>query len=203
VKTIIFDFDGTLVDSLPVVVEIAEEVGGVRLAPEEIAKMRNMSARDVLKYSGISYYKLPGLLLRGKQLLGKRLNELKIFTGMSEVVKALHQADYTVCVLSSNSEGNIRKVLKNAGIEEYFDNVYGNVGLFTKAVAIKKVIKRQHATASTSVYIGDEVRDIEASKKSGVPIISVTWGYNGEQILRTYQPDYLATSPKDISKILL
>lgn len=202
-KTIVFDFDGTLVNSLPVVIEIAQTViGGLTITPDEINALRNMSARDVIKYSGIPYYKIPRLLLRGKKLLSQRLGELRIFSGIPVVIKSLHAAGYTLCVVSSNSEENIRRVLAQEDIEQYFSGVYGNVGLFTKSRVFRTVLRDQKIKAHQTIYVGDEVRDIEAAKKAGIPIISVTWGYNGEQILQKYQPNYLAHTPSELQTIL-
>lgn len=201
--TIVFDFDGTLVDSLPVVIEIAHEVtGGLTITPAEIEALRNMSARDVIKYSGIPYYKIPKLLLRGRKILSRRLGELGTFAGISDVVKTLAQSKFNLCVVSSNSEENIRRVLKREGIEQYFTGVYGNVGLFTKSRVFKVVMRDQKVATDQMIYVGDEVRDIEAAKKAGIPIVSVTWGYNGEQILQKYQPTHLAHTPTELLKIL-
>lgn len=202
-KHVIFDFDGTLVDSLPVVVEIARQVApSLKLDDAELARAREMSAREAIKYSGIPYWRLLRLLIVGKRLLGQRLDELKVFKGIDAVVADLHRADYQISVVSSNSEENIRLVLRREGIEQYFAGVYGNVGLFNKTRAFRVVMKDQKATPADILYVGDEVRDIEAARKAGIPIISVTWGYNGQKILRKYHPNYLVSTPAELLKAI-
>ena len=52
------------------------------------------------------------------------------------------------------------------------------------------------------IYVGDEVRDIQACKKIGVKIIAVSWGYNSKEILDREKPDYLVNKPIEIPKIL-
>lgn len=202
-KHVIFDFDGTLVDSLPVVIKIFHQVVPDFPLPEsELAKLREMPPREILKYSGIPYWRLPKLLLQGKRLLAQHLDELKVFKGIHQVVETLHQAGYQISVVSSNSEEIIRSILKREGIESYFAGVYGNVGLFNKTRAFKVVLKDQQATVNDAIYIGDEVRDIEAAHKGNIPIISVTWGYNGEKILTKYKPTYLAHTPQEMLKTI-
>lgn len=124
-----------------------------------------------------------------------------MFKGLEPVIKQLAE-DHVLYVVSSNGIGIISSFLERNKIDQYFSNIYGNVGLFSKAQAIKRVMKREQFEASKSIYIGDEVRDIEAAKKIGMPIISVTWGYNGKEILRKYQPDYLVDSPRALQKTI-
>ncbi len=202
-KHLIFDFDGTLVDSLPVIIEIAQEmVPNVDLSPKRISELREMPAKAVIKEAHIPYWQLAHFVIRGRRLLAKRLDELVVFPGMVAVLQQLHQAGYQLCVVSSNSEDNIRRVLRREGIEDYFAGVYGNIGLFNKTRAFRVVLRDQKTTAQNALYIGDEVRDIEAARKGHIDIISVTWGYNGAHILEEYQPTYLAHTPKDLLTII-
>ncbi len=202
-RHIIFDFDGTLADSLPVVVGIAKElVPEFDLSDKEVARLRNMSARDILKHSGLPYWKLLKLLLRGKRLFSQRLDQLKIFPGIPETLKQLHKEGYQIAVVSSNTEDNIRKVLEHEKIDQYVSSVYGNLGLFNKARAFKTVLRDQQTDVSDAIYIGDEVRDIEAAKRGHIPVISVTWGYNGERILREHHPTYVAHTPQELLTII-
>jgi len=52
------------------------------------------------------------------------------------------------------------------------------------------------------IYIGDEVRDIEAARAAGIKIASVTWGYNLESILTENKPDYIVTQPRDLLNLM-
>ena len=51
--------------------------------------------------------------------------------------------------------------------------------------------------------IGDEARDIKASKKSGIKSIAVTWGFQDEATLRRLNPDFIVKTPEDILKIIV
>lgn len=189
---------------MPVALDIFHEiVPNMHITDEEIAQLKNMSSREILKYSGIPVWRLPRLLLKGKKILSQRLDQLKVFKGIPEVVKKLHDTGHQLSVVSSNSEENIRTIFKREKIENCFDGIYGNVGLFNKARVFKVVRKDQKASVKDTIYIGDETRDIEAAHKSGLPIISVTWGYNGEEILRKYKPEFLVHTPKELLATLL
>lgn len=199
-KNIIFDFDGTLADSMPVIIEIAEDILLREISKQEIARYRDMTIKQILKEAKIPLYKVPGLLVKGRPLLQKRMHEVKLFNNLEGVIKQLSSSSHNLFVVSSNSAGIINGFLDSYKLKKYFKNIYGNVGVFSKAQAIKKVMKREGFNVTDTVYIGDEVRDIEAAKKVGIPIISVTWGYNGKKILSNYKPNYLAHKPFDILK---
>lgn len=196
-KHLIFDFDGTLADSMPVILSIAEEMLGIEITEQEIQHYRNMTAKQVLKEAKIPLYRVPGLLVKGKTIMSGRVGDVTMFDDFETILKQLSK-EHKLYVVSSNGIGIITSFLKRHKVRQYFTNVYGNVGLFSKAQALKKVMKREGFSASDAMYVGDEVRDIEAARKVGLPIISVTWGYNGEKILKKYKPTYLVDSPKQI-----
>ena len=202
-QQVIFDFDGTLVDSLPVALAIAREVvPEMELSNKQLQMLRQMPARDVIKQSGIPRWKQLRLLVKGKKLLAQHLDELHVFPGMAQAVADLSGAGYNLVLVSSNSEHNIRKVLRRHKIEQYFAGVYGNVGLFNKARIFKVALKKQRASADQAVYVGDEVRDIEAADTARIKVVAVTWGYNSEKILKAYRPDYLARTPQQLVRAI-
>ena len=104
--------------------------------------------------------------------------------------------------MSSNSVENINTILSNNELNQYFESIVGGVGVFGKTIALKSTIKKYKIDKKTCIYIGDEVRDIKASNKVGLPIISVIWGFNGEQILSSNKPDFIAKEPADIVRII-
>jgi phosphoglycolate phosphatase len=202
-KHIIFDFDGTLADSLPLFIELGQELVGITISPEDIERYRNMPSRDILKEVKVPIYRFPALLVKGKAQMMKRMNEVKAFPGLNDIVERLGaDPQNKLYVVSSNSAGIINSFLATNDLSDNFASIYGNVGLFSKAQAIKKVMKREGFKAADSIYIGDEVRDIEAAQKVGIPIISVTWGFNGRQLLEKYHPNHLVDKPKQITDIL-
>ncbi len=201
-KYVVFDFDGTLADSLPVVVSIAEQVLEMKIPKSDIERYRNMTAREVLKIAKVPLWRVPSLLVKGRPLMAARLSEVDIFKGLPEVIRHLTKDGHNLYVVSSNSVSIINQFLDQHEIRQYFTGVYGNVGIFSKAQAIKKVIKKERIKLQDAIYIGDEVRDIEAAKKVKMPIASVTWGYNGAKILESYRPDYLVSNVKDIVAIV-
>ena len=53
------------------------------------------------------------------------------------------------------------------------------------------------------IYVGDEIRDVDAAKKAGIKVIGVTWGYNTKNALSTAHPDHIVEKPEDLTSIIL
>jgi phosphoglycolate phosphatase len=72
-KVIIFDFDGTIADTVDALVSIAnglaQKFGYIPITQEELALLRNLNSREIIKYSGISILKIPFLVKKVKSEL--------------------------------------------------------------------------------------------------------------------------------------
>lgn len=198
-KTIIFDFDGTIGDSFELVLEIAYELTGVdRLDEDEIARLRQLPLAKAIQELHIPLRRMPRLLLKGRQLMHERINEVQPFKGMATTLKELHASGHHLLVISSNSEQNVRTFLRANKLETYFDGVYGGVALFNKAAALRKVVRKNRLDADNCFYIGDEVRDIIAASKVGVEPIAVAWGYQAPEALAAYHPLAVVKKPSEL-----
>lgn len=72
---------------------------------------------------------------------------------------------------------------------------YGWIGLFGKPKALKK-IQRRFKLKQECVFVGDEVRDIDAARLAGTKCIAVTWGFNTS--LKKHGPDAIAYTPPEL-----
>lgn len=70
--------------------------------------------------------------------------------------------------------------------------------MFGKGRVLGHVIQKQKLHQQKVVYVGDEVRDIEAAREAGIPIVAVSWGFNSVHRLQQSQPDYVVTDPKQL-----
>ncbi len=203
-KTVIFDFDGTIADSLGLVVEIYRQLTNDtrKLTPAEYEALRRLPAQKVARSIGVSLWRIPFLVRKGRKIMHSRLNEVKVFEGLPEALEKLKEQGYTLRIVTSNSEENVQKFLDDHQLSEYFSDIVGDVGLFNKAKVLRKIIKGDALDASQSYYVGDEARDIVASKKAGLRIISVAWGYNHEDLLRDLQPYAIARTPHELVNII-
>ncbi|MEW6494575.1 MAG: HAD-IA family hydrolase [Cyanobacteriota bacterium] len=207
VKVVIFDFDGTLADTLDALVRItnrlAKEFGYQPAAPEELPKVRDLSSREIVKQSGISFFKLPFLLKKIREELQPEIQGLNPIPGIKEALIQLKKDGYCLGILTSNSEENVRIFLNNQGIQDLFSFVDSETSVFGKDKSIKKLIRKNNLTSEDIIYVGDETRDIEASKKIKIKVIAVTWGFNSGEVLAKHQPDFFIHEPRELIDVLL
>ncbi len=202
-SSIIWDFDGTIADSLPLVIELAYDWFKLEpLAPSEIERLRNLPIKELLAYVNLPLWRVPGLLVRARGEFGRRADKIDAIDGIPQVLEQLHKAGHKQYIISSNSPQNIRKFLRAHNLHQYFDSVHGNTGLFGKTAALRHIIKKDKLAVGDCYAIGDEARDIDAAQKVGVKSIAVNWGYNGDKILKQHKPDYFVTEPVEILKLL-
>ena len=204
-KTVIFDFDGTIADTFVTTVRIFEKLTK-RAQPfndDEIQRLRGLTMISLLRELRIRPWRVPWLIARGRSRMRKEMQAVVVFEGIDDVLKDLQAADVPIFIMSSNSPANIRELLKRVGLEHYFTHIYGNVGIFGKAKMLRIIMARNRLVPHDTFYVGDEGRDVEAAKRVGLKSVSVTWGYNSKELLASHHPHAIADSRQELSAILL
>ncbi len=194
---IIFDFDGTIADTMPFAVEIIRDwniMDGITFE-----QVRKQGIKETFKQLDIPKTRLMLLLAKGRKKMSEQIEDIKTFKRIPEVLDQLKQ-EHKLGVLTSNSVENVNKFLEINGIT-VFDFVDAELDLFGKANKLKRILKRYKLDPTETIYVGDETRDIEAAKKVGIKSVAVSWGYEATQILEKSEPDIIVHSPQELLKI--
>ncbi len=205
-KTILFDFDGTLANTLKTVVEIynkvAPEYNCKTVELEDVSRLQAMTISHLMKEQGISHITLAILLVRVRKELHINIDHVKPFFGIEEQLQTLKRMSYQLGIMSSNSQKNVHTFLESNNMKHLFDFVHTSKNIFGKHTAIKRIISNLSLQTNDVVYVGDETRDIEACKKIGVKIAAVSWGYNLPEVLQAMQPDVLIDEPHSLANCI-
>ena len=183
-KTIVlFDFDGTLADTFESGARLINEFA-VKFGYRQIdfANTKDLSARQLVKRSGVKFWQIPRLVRFFRKESAKRADSIKPFEGVGKMIECISK----VCdlgILSTNSTETVNKFLVNNQLDNYFGFIKTDVPLFGKKRALRRVKRRLLKSYAHIIYVGDEIRDIEACQKAGVDIISVSWGFNSREAL--------------------
>ncbi len=204
-KVIIFDFDGTLADTIDVLLSITNrlsaEFGFKSATKEELAQLSNLTSWQILRYSGISIFKLPQLIRKLKAELRNEIPNIQFFAGIKEVLLELKSQGFILGIITSNSRENVLVSMKNNGLEGIFDFI-DSATPFGKHKVIYRWLRQEKLSPEQVVYVGDEVRDIEAAKRTGIKVIAVTWGFNSQSALAAHYPDFLIECPQQLIEII-
>lgn len=205
-NTIIFDFDGTLADTLNVIISVVKKLAieyrQEHLLRVPLKELRSKTIKQLIKDFKIPVYRLPFMINRGRKLMTNEVSGVKLFSGINQLITKLNKYQIKLGILSSNSKKNIIKVLKKHRLDKEFNFIHSEMNIFGKDKALNKIIRKYKLNKNEVLYVGDELRDIEACKKIGLKIVVVTWGFNTKEILHKFEPDYLVNKPLQIVNIL-
>ena len=200
-QLVIFDFDGTLSDSghwfLSIVDDLAERFRFRSVHPDEVEGLRKRTTREVIDHLGISRWKLPLIARHVRARFGRHAEEIQLFDGIRDMLRAISETNVRMFVCSSNSEANVRAVLGPddcARIERFFCGS----GLFGKVRKFRQAVKASGLPPSAILSIGDETRDIDAARAVGIGAGAVLWGYANPEMLLAMKPDRTFATPGEI-----
>ena len=199
-KYIVFDFDGTLVDSRAVFIrlynDLAAKHGYTPMTPENLEHLRTLSIPQRCKYLNVPMYRIPFLAAAVMKNYRHAISEIPFNPGIKEMLETLSINNMPFAVLSSNSKGNIEQFFKLHGIE--CADIFCSRSIFGKHVLLNKFLKEKKLKPSDMLYVGDELRDIIACRKSGVEVAWVNWGYDHEKAIENDNPDHVFHNPAEL-----
>jgi phosphoglycolate phosphatase len=203
-RLVIFDFDGTLANSAPwmtgAIMRAAEKFGFRKPERAELLSLRDRDSRVVFRTLGIQVWRLPQIAEFIRDLAIAEANP-PLFDGIADMLRALHRAGVKLAVVSSNSEIVVRRALgpELCGLMAAFDC---DASIFGKAAKFRRVVQKLGAHRSAVIAIGDEGRDIEASRAAKIACGAVSWGYATPGLLKSLKPDRFFAAPVDIAALM-
>ena len=202
VAFLIFDFDGTIADTLETIVRItnriAPEYGYSPTTPEKLKYYQSLSTKEMLKQSEIPLFRLPFLLRRVRREMGTELHQVDVAPDLISTLHELTARGHELMVMSSNSRRNIEHFLERHNIRSLFTSVQGGVGLLSKSRVLRRIIQRGGIDFSQVIYVGDETRDVDASNQVGVLVAAVAWGFSSREALAAQGPAFLIDHPRQL-----
>lgn len=208
-KYIFFDLDGTLIDTIPLILEsfnytFIRHFGETR--PEE----------ETISYIGMPLMNHLRDIYPGKEEElaktyrayneSKHDNYVAIFIGIYELVKSLYEKGITLGVVTSKRRELAVRGLKLFNLFDYFLFVNGSEAStrhkpdgepLIKAMEIAKVKNKEEV-----LYVGDSPLDILCAKNAGVKSAAVAWTYSPRAELEKVSPDIFLEKPIDLLKYI-
>lgn len=213
-QTILFDFDGTLVDTkagitrcvgitlqtmrgeVPPMEELLTYVGPPLAAQFQAqAGMTEEEAKEAVRIFR-SHYNVTGK------------EECEPFPGVEEMLKALKAKGKKIVIASSKPEELLHHILGRFALTSYFDIICGSIDgvRTTKEEVITEVFHQlgleKGADRSSLLMVGDRLYDIEGAKSMGIASAGVAFGYGGREELAAYHADYIVDSWEELMEVI-
>ena len=211
-KAIIFDLDGTLLDTLADLAEGTNYALRVNGFPErtidEIRRFVGNGARKLIERA-VPDGQIEAALEKVRQDFDIYYkvhckDHTGPYPGIMEMLQELVQQGYSLGVVSNKPDFAVQEL-----IPEYFPGIFASVSGERQGVAKKpapdliwEAMKNLQADSSNAVYVGDSEVDLEAAANAGIPCISVAWGFKGRRFLEEQHAGMIIETPAEIQKYL-
>lgn len=198
---LLFDFDGTIADSLPQVIstynKFASENNYKLLNSAMITELRTKSILEVIRYLGIPRLSLPFFIRKVANGVRSDIDKILPFEGIQKSLLQHYKRGYTLGIVTSNTKATVTEFLDKHDLH-FFELLYTGSAVFGKSRIFNRTMREMKLHPEQVIYIGDEIRDIEAAHKSNMKMIGVAWGYNTAQSLKEHGCDYFVNKPEEI-----
>ncbi|ELV8692194.1 phosphoglycolate phosphatase [Vibrio vulnificus] len=220
IKLIAFDLDGTLLDSVPDLAVAADQatraVGFPGVTELQVRDYVGNGA-DILIGRALSQSLTINpelsdeLRTQARELFddfyqqtGHKLSHL--YPTVKETLKALHQAGFTLALVTNKPSKFVPDVLQQHGIADYFVDVLGGDSFPEKKpnpIALNWLMEKHQIQPTEMLMVGDSKNDILAAQNAGCASFGLTYGYNHGEPIAASEPDFVADSLAQLLDVVL
>lgn len=212
-KLAIFDFDGTLVDSAPGIVDVMHEVvAEYKFAPETIEAWKHLVGIPLVNQLQKLFPERSDdfhqeVVLRYREIYDVNTIEIcPLFPGLVSMLDSLRSKGVLVSIATSKRRHLVERVLEHHSLADYFSLVIGvqDVGNHKPhPESVEITLKRLGVSLADAVVIGDSTFDLEMARNAGVDAIGVTTGIHTADHLSSAGPKHIVSSLVEVTPLIL
>lgn len=211
VSLVIFDWDGTLVDSVEHIADslhqAATELGYPALEREAYRDIIGLGMVEALEklYPGISREQMNGIREGyAHYFFNKKTTPRNVFEGMAEVVSDLRGSGRRCSVATGKSRRGLDFALASSGLAEHFEITRCADETRSKPdpAMLKEILDFYRIEPADAVMIGDTRYDLDMAQRIGMRSIGVEWGVHKRHVLGDYSPYAIVDSVPDLRQVL-
>ena len=210
--TIIFDLDGTLLNTLDDLrdsLNIAlSKYGYEQLSLEKVRQYVGNGVKKLVERSLPSHSSLEEIdqcLETFKEHYNTNMrNKTRPYNGIMELLLDLNRYNFKLAIVSNKFDSAVKELAR-----EYFGD-FINVAIGESATVKRKpapdsvfaTLKELGSDIDRSVFVGDSETDVQTAKNAGITCVGVTWGFRTREVLRNEGADYLIDTPKELLTLI-
>jgi 2-phosphoglycolate phosphatase len=207
-KTVIFDLDGTLIDSYSAIQEslnyVLERFGQPQVDLATTKKMVGRGLENLMQQAVGDQHKEQAITLFRKSYDETVMRGTFLLPEVADTIRNLYEAGIKMAVASNKPSIYSRTILENFGLNPYFEACYGpDIVKQAKPhpAMLDGLLKELNADRNETLYVGDMLIDVETARNAGVHVALIATGGNSSDELRSKNPDYFLNSFSDLIKI--
>ena len=215
VKAVVFDLDGTLLDTL-------EDLANACNYALKSCGFKEHNVKDYTRFVGNGRYKLieriiPDKHKEDKEVIDKVLrlfdeyyeehmvDMTKPYDGIMKMIEELKEKNIKIAVVSNKPHEFAGEVVRRY-FGDAFEITYGqrpNHPTKPDPKTIYEVMELLNVEKNECIYVGDSDVDVNTAKNAGVKSVGVSWGFRGEGELREAGADYIIKNPIELMELLI
>lgn len=207
IKTVLFDLDGTIVDSNDLINASFEHTFNkynLQFTKEEILQFNGPPLLDTFLKTNPGYEEEMFKIYREFNL-GNHEKYIRLFPGVVETIEQLLKSDIKIGIVTSKMRDAVMLGMEITGINRYFETIVALDDVVHSKPHPEAVLKATHqlgGEASSTLMVGDNYHDILAGQRAGVKTAGVVWSQKGAEFLARYKPDYMLERMDDLLTIV-
>lgn len=212
-KLAIFDFDGTLVDSAPGIIDVMRDVVREYGLPEVILEeWRQLVGVPLERQMEVifpdrddSYRK--EVTERYRALYDQQaIERCPLFPGLRSTLERLKNSGVRLSIVTSKRKHLVDKVIDHHGLGYYFSLILGAQEVANHKPhpeAVYLTLAHLAMTSDDAIVIGDSIYDLDMARNAGVASIGITTGIHSREILTTAEPKCIVNRLEDVLPVIL
>ena len=213
-QTVIFDLDGTLLNTLEDLADAGNWVcrrnGWPEHSLEEFRAMVGHGIPNLVERFSPEGCRSPLLMVNTlaqfSQYYGTHnMDKTLPYAGMEELAAELKKRGVQMAVYSNKADDFSRQI-----VEHFFPGVFSLVRGKVRGVPVKpdptgvrQVLAELNADPAATLFVGDSSVDMETAHNAGLPACGVTWGFRSRESLEAAGAEFLADTPEQLAAVIL
>uniref|UniRef100_A0A7V4DHP5 phosphoglycolate phosphatase n=1 Tax=Candidatus Caldatribacterium californiense TaxID=1454726 RepID=A0A7V4DHP5_9BACT len=208
-RAVIFDIDGTITDTNPLLLEAIQrayqEFTGEEKPKEYFVFTLGIPSPETVQKLGIPEDNSQDFVRRWQDLIKEAMPRARLFPGMREVLETLKEADIPMAIVTAKVRSEMSYQFDHLGLNHFF-----RVIICAEDAPRPKpypdplllACEKLSVAPQEALFLGDSVYDITAARLAGVPFALALWGALERERVLGMHPDFVLSSPGDLLKVL-